>query len=54
MYILAGLLIGALLGERRAAGRGGNGLARAQYAAVHGILGALAGLFVTVALNRLG
>lgn len=53
MYILAGLLIGAYIGYRRAAKRGGNGFDKAQYAAVHGILLALVGLFLTVALNRL-
>lgn len=54
MYILAGLVIGALIGYRRAAKRGGNGFDKAQYAAVHAIVLMLIGLFVTVALNRMG
>jgi len=53
MYILAGILIGAVIGYRRALKRGGNGLDRAQYAAVHAIVLAIVGLFLTVVLNRL-
>ncbi len=53
MYILLGVVIGAFLGDRRAARRGGNGLDRAQYGAVLGLIGAMAGLFVTVAINRM-
>lgn len=53
MYILAGILIGGFIGYRRAARRGGNGLDRAQYAAVHAIILAVVGLFVTVLLNRM-
>ena len=54
MYILAGIVIGAVIGERRAAKRGGNALDWAQYAAAHGIALGLVGLFLTIALNRLG
>jgi len=53
MYVLAGLVIGALIGATRARRRGGNGLDQLQYAAVFGILLALAGLFVTIVLNRM-
>lgn len=54
MIILSGLVFGALLGAGRARRRGGNGADIAQYATVHGILFALIGLFVTLALGRIG
>lgn len=52
MLIIAGAVIGAIIGDRRAAGRGGSRADRAQYAAVHAILLALAGLIATIVLGR--
>lgn len=54
MLVIAGGLIGAAIGMRRAARQGGNRLDRAQYAAVHAIVLGLLGLFITIALNRIG
>ena len=54
MIILSGLLFGALLGALRARRRQGSSADIAQYAAVHAILFALIGLFVTLALGRIG
>lgn len=53
MYILAGILIGAFIGDRRARKRGGNGLDRLQYGAVHALALALVGLFLTIIINRI-
>lgn len=53
MIVLAGLLLGIFWGIRTARARGGNRLDMAQYAAVFGILFALAGLFVTIAVERM-
>ncbi|KEP70984.1 acyltransferase [Thioclava dalianensis] len=52
MYVLAGIVIGAIWGDWRARKRQGNGLDRAQYAAVHAIGLALIGLLVTILINR--
>lgn len=53
IYPLAGLLIGALLGALGARRREGSGLDLAQWATVGGIMGALAGLFLLILLQRL-
>jgi hypothetical protein len=53
MYVLAGIVIGAILGDWRARKRNGNGLDRAQYAAVHAIALALVGIFITIVINRI-
>ncbi|KFE34637.1 hypothetical protein [Thioclava atlantica] len=53
MYVLAGIVIGIIWGDRRARKRGGNTLDRVQYAAVHAIGLALVGLFITLAINRI-
>lgn len=53
MLIILGLLIGAGLGARNARARGGNGMDMAQYAAVGGIIGGLAGVVATIVLERL-
>lgn len=52
MFALAGLIIGAIFGALRARRRGGNRLDMFQYAAVHAILFALAGLFLTLIVHR--
>jgi hypothetical protein len=46
-------LLGAALGALSARRRGGNRLDMAQYGAVWGIIGGLAGLFATIALERM-
>lgn len=51
---LAGLALGAILGAVRARARGGNAADIAQYAAVHGLLLAMVGMFVAIALVRTG
>lgn len=53
MIVVAGLLLGAAWGAMQAKRRGGNRADMAQYGAVGGILGGLAGLFVTIGLERL-
>jgi hypothetical protein len=52
MLVIAGLILGAVLGGVTAARRGGRPADIAQYAAVYAILLGLAGLFVTLALDR--
>lgn len=53
MIVIAGLVVGAIWGGIRARARKGRGFDIAQYAAVYAILGGLAGLFVTLALDRM-
>ncbi|WP_199671898.1 hypothetical protein [Pseudooceanicola sediminis] len=53
MFILAGLVLGAIFGAVRARKRGGNAKDIWQYAAVHAMLFAIIGLFATVILNRM-
>lgn len=51
---LAGLVLGAAFGAIRARARGGNAADIAQYAVVHGLILAVAGLFVAIFLVRSG
>ena len=53
MIVVAGLVLGAVWGVLTAKKRGGNRLDMAQYGAVWGIIGALLGLFLTIALERM-
>lgn len=53
MFVIAGLVGGALAGALLARKRGGKVLDMAQYAAGFGIAFALAGLFVTIILERM-
>ena len=53
MIVVAGLVLGAGWGVLTAKKRGGNRADMAQYGAVGGILGGIAGLFVTIGLERL-
>jgi len=53
MIIIAGVLIGAVLGALTARRRGGNGFDIAQYAAVWGLIGAILGMFATIGVERL-
>lgn len=54
MIIIAALIFGAAIGWFRAGKLGGNRADRLQYAAAHAIALAVIGLFVTIALGRLG
>lgn len=53
MIIFAGIVLGAFWGARVARKRKGNRLDIAQYAAGFGILGAIIGVFLSVAVDRL-
>lgn len=53
MLVIAGALVGAVIGAGTAKKRGGNGLDMAQYAAGYGIAFALATWFVSLILGRL-
>lgn len=52
MIILAGLIIGAVWGVLHVRRRGGTGFDMAQYGAVWGIIGAIAGFAATIGLER--
>jgi hypothetical protein len=53
MIVIAGLIVGAVLGATKAKRKGGNRLDMLQYAAVFAIIGAIAGMFVTIAIDRM-
>jgi hypothetical protein len=53
MIVILAAILGALLGYRKAHRRGGSGFDKAQYAAVHAIIFAIAGLFITILIDRL-
>lgn len=53
MIIIAAVIVGALLGWRRAAQLGGDRRDRAQYAAAYALALAALGLFATVGLDRM-
>lgn len=53
MIVIFCMIAGALWGGLRARKRGGSGFDIAQYAAVHGIIGAVLGLFLTIGLERI-
>ncbi|HMS96933.1 MAG TPA: hypothetical protein PKA03_17250 [Tabrizicola sp.] len=53
MFVIGGLLLGAVGGGLRARARGGKRADIAQYAAVYGILFGLIGLFLTIYLDRM-
>ena len=53
MLIVTAFGLGALFGWQRAARRGGDRLDRLQYAAVHGIVFALAAVILVVLFGRL-
>lgn len=54
MLILAGMILGALLGYRAAVRRGGNRLDIGQYAGVGAIGGAILGMALTLVLGHAG
>jgi phosphate/sulfate permease len=54
MLIVAALALGAFVGWRRAAARGGDRLDRYQYAAAHSIAFALLFVVASVLAGRLG
>lgn len=53
MIVIAAIVIGALLGWRRAVALGGNRRDRAQYAAAFALALAVIGLFATVIIDRM-
>lgn len=53
MVIIAGIIIGALIGAFNARKRGGTGLDLAQYAAVGALIGAILGMFASIGIERL-
>lgn len=53
MFVIAGALLGILMGIRAARKRGGSVLDQVQYAAGFGIAFALVGMVITVAVERL-
>ncbi len=53
MFVIVGLLLGAIGGGLRAKARGGKAADIAQYAAAHAIIFGLLGLFITLYLDRM-
>ncbi len=53
MIVLAGFVIGAIVGAMTAKRRGGRWLDMLQYAAVYSIAFTLLGLFVTIFIDRM-
>jgi hypothetical protein len=53
MFVIGGLVLGAIGGGLRAKLRGGKPADIAQYAAVYGIIFGLIGLFLTLYLDRM-
>lgn len=53
MIIIAAIILGAFLGDRRARKVGGNRTDRLQYAAAHALAFAVMGLFLTIILDRM-
>lgn len=53
MIVIAGLIGGAVLGYVQARRRNGNGFDKTQFALVFAIIGGLAGLFLTIAVDRM-
>ncbi len=53
MIVIFSAVIGAVVGWRSAVNRVGNRLDIAQYSGVGAIIGALIGLFATIALERM-
>lgn len=52
MIVLAGLVVGVLIGSFTAKNRGGKKLDILQYGAAYGIIFTLIGVFVTIILER--
>lgn len=53
MFVIGGLVLGAIGGGLSARRRGGRPADIAQYAAVYGIIFGLVGLFITLILDRM-
>ena len=53
MFVIGGLVLGAIGGGLRAKLRGGKAADIAQYATVHAIIFGLIGLFLTLYLDRM-
>jgi len=54
MIVIAAFLIGAAIGWMRAAKAGGSRADKLQYAVAHGLALTVPGVFLTVALSRMG
>jgi hypothetical protein len=54
MIVILSALAGAIYGGWRAKSRDGNRLDIAQYAAIYALIFGTAGIFVTIALSRMG
>ncbi|MCB4454477.1 hypothetical protein [Leisingera sp. McT4-56] len=52
MIVIAGVLLGALIGAVKARKRGGNTLDMLQYGAVHAIIFGILGLLATILTHR--
>ncbi len=53
MIVIAGVILGAIWGAMLAKRRGGKRLDMIQYAAGYGILFGIAGLFLTIAVEKM-
>ncbi|MGH1355705.1 MAG: hypothetical protein ACRBBS_11570 [Thalassovita sp.] len=53
MIVIAGLILGIIVGIFRAKARGGNIKDMAQHAAVYALLLGIVGLFITIIVHRL-
>jgi hypothetical protein len=53
MIVIVAFVVGAALGARVAHRKGGNRLDIAQYSAIFGILFAVLGVFLTIAIGRI-
>lgn len=54
MIVILALVLGAVIGFRRAAKMGGSRADRIQYAVAHAMGLAILGIFVTVLISRMG
>jgi hypothetical protein len=54
MLVLLAIVLGAVLGWRRAGARNGDRLDRIQYAAAHGIAFGIGGVALSILIARLG
>ncbi|MGV8951506.1 MAG: hypothetical protein ACOH2M_10420 [Cypionkella sp.] len=53
MIVIAGIIIGAILGSVLARKRGGRRLDMLQYGAVYALIFAIIGMFITIVIDRM-
>ncbi len=53
MIVIAGLIIGAILGSLQARKRGGRRLDMLQYGAVYALIFTIIGMFITIVIDRM-